>query len=101
MSAEQPESESGGPPAAEKQESAAPPEVGPRRPFKKIILIGGLVLARLKGVPWVWHSLRTESTDDAYVNIYVTFVAPRVAGQVAQVLVEDNNRVKKGDVLVE
>jgi membrane fusion protein (multidrug efflux system) len=35
------------------------------------------------------------------VNSYVTFVAPRVAGQVARVLVEDNNRVKKGDVLVE
>jgi len=31
----------------------------------------------------------------------VTFVAPRVAGQVARVLVDDNNRVKKGDVLVE
>jgi membrane fusion protein (multidrug efflux system) len=28
-------------------------------------------------------------------------VAPRVAGQVARVLVEDNNRVRKGDVLVE
>src|SRR5678815_3409149 len=45
--------------------------------------------------------MRTESTDDAYVNSYVTFVAPRVAGQVARVLVEDNNRVKKGDVLVQ
>ncbi len=51
-------------------------------------------------MPWVWHSLRTESTDDAYVNSYVTFVAPRVAGQVAEVLVEDNNRVKKGQALV-
>ena len=47
------------------------------------------------------HALNTVSTDDAYVNSYVTFVAPRVAGQVARVLVEDNNRVKKGDVLVE
>ena len=35
------------------------------------------------------------------MNSYVTFVAPRVAGQVARVLVDDNNRVKKGDVLVE
>jgi len=31
----------------------------------------------------------------------VTFVAPRVSGQVARVLVDNNNRVKKGDVLVE
>ena len=41
------------------------------------------------------------STDDAYVNGHVTFVAPRVAGQVARVLVDDNERVKKGDLLVQ
>jgi membrane fusion protein (multidrug efflux system) len=45
--------------------------------------------------------LNTVSTDDAYVNGYVTFVAPRVSGQVARVMVDDNNRVKIGDVLVE
>src|SRR5262249_51246865 len=38
--------------------------------------------------------------DDAYVNSHVTYVAPRVAGQVMQVLVDDNRRVKRGDVLV-
>jgi membrane fusion protein (multidrug efflux system) len=43
----------------------------------------------------------TVSTDDAYVNGHVTFVAPRVFGQVAKVLVEDNYRVTKGDVLVQ
>jgi membrane fusion protein (multidrug efflux system) len=31
----------------------------------------------------------------------VTFVASRVAGQVMKVMVEDNNRVRKGDLLVE
>src|SRR5207237_4083409 len=59
------------------------------------------VLVIFFGIPWVLHALHTVSTDDAYVNSYVTFVAPRVLGQVAKVLVEDNNRVKKGDVLVE
>ena len=43
----------------------------------------------------------TVSTDDAYVNGHVTFVAPRVAGQVTRVLVDDNNRVRKGDLLVQ
>jgi hypothetical protein len=32
------------------------------------------------------------STDDAYVNSYVTFVASRVSGQVLRVLVDDNDR---------
>ncbi len=63
------------------------------------ILIACAALAL--GIPWIRHSLHTATTDDAYVNSYVTFVAPRVAGQVSRVLVEDNNRVKKGDVLVE
>jgi membrane fusion protein (multidrug efflux system) len=51
------------------------------------------------GVPWVETMLNTVSTDDAYVNGHVTFVAPRVAGQIARVLVDDNNRVNKGGLL--
>ena len=51
------------------------------------------------GIPWVKQMLNTVSTDDAYVNGHVTFVAPRVAGQLAGVLVDDNNRVHKGDLL--
>jgi len=53
------------------------------------------------GVPWIRLALDTVSTDDAYVNGHVTFVAPRVSGQIARVLVDDNNRVRKGDVLAE
>jgi len=53
------------------------------------------------GIPWIRLALSTVSTDDAYVNSHVTFVAPRVHGQVSRVLVDDNNRVRKGDVLVE
>src|ERR1700731_2986045 len=67
------------------------------------LLIGVLVIALVLffGVRWLLRTLNTVSTDDAYVNGYVTFVAPRVSGQVARVLVDDNYRVKKGDVLVE
>jgi membrane fusion protein, multidrug efflux system len=67
------------------------------------IIIGALVAAMLVivGVPRIIRAFNSVSTDDAYVNGYLTFVAPRVSGQVARVLVDDNNRVKKGDVLVE
>jgi membrane fusion protein, multidrug efflux system len=41
------------------------------------------------------------STDDAFVNGHVTFVAARVRGQVSRVLVDDNNRVRTGDLLVQ
>ena len=64
-----------------------------------VVIVAAAIL--VFGIPGVIHALHTVSTDDAYVNSYVTFVAPRVEGQVARVLVDDNNRVKKGDVLVE
>jgi len=75
----------------------------PRKRRRWLIVVGTLVVAVLLflGIPGVIRALNTISTDDAYVNGYVTFVAPRVSGQVTRVLVEDNNRVKKGDVLVE
>jgi membrane fusion protein (multidrug efflux system) len=53
------------------------------------------------GVPWIKEMLNTVSTDDAFVNGHVTFVAPRVRGQVSRVLVDDNNRVHKGDLLAQ
>jgi len=71
---------------------------------RKWLLLAGVVVALAVGgywlVPWVLTALNTVSTDDAYVNGHVTFVAPRVAGQVSEVLVDDNDHVKKGAVLV-
>jgi membrane fusion protein (multidrug efflux system) len=88
----------------------APPASGPappvtRKPARKRALLAGVlgvvVLAALLvfGIPLVREMLNTVSTDDAYVNGHVTFVAPRVAGQISRVLVDDNNRVRKGDLL--
>jgi len=65
-----------------------------------LLVLGALVVVFVI-IPRIFHAWHTVSTDDAYVNSYVTFVAPRVSGQVARVLVDDNNRVKKGDILVE
>ena len=82
---------------------AAPAKQPPSR--RRLLLAGVgvlvLVLAGVFGIPWIRFVLATVSTDDAFVNGHVTFVAPRVHGQVARVLVDDNNRVRKGDLLVE
>jgi membrane fusion protein (multidrug efflux system) len=52
-------------------------------------------------IPVVSTALNTVSTDDAFVNGHMTFVAPRVSGQIMKVLVDDNQHVKKGDLLVQ
>src|SRR5690349_1690859 len=81
------------------------PEKAKTGPRRKLLLgaVGALIVAAALwfGVPWVRTTLNTVSTDDAYVNGHVTFVAARVRGQVSRVLVDDNNRVHKGDLLVQ
>jgi membrane fusion protein (multidrug efflux system) len=74
---------------------------GRKRQLRHAFIVLGAVLLVFVIMPKIFHAWRSVSTDDAYVNSYVTFVAPRVSGQVARVLVDDNNRVKKGDVLVQ
>ena len=48
---------------------------------------------------FVHHALTFEETDDAYVNGHVHQIAPRVAGAVTEVLVDENRNVKAGQVL--
>ena len=79
----------------------APP--GWKSPRRGIIFAPLLLLALSAGgfyfAPTVERAIRTISTDDAYVNSHVTFVAPRIQGEVARVLVDDNMRVSKHDLL--
>ena len=73
-------------------------------PRRVLLIAGGVLLLSIGlwiGAPWLYRALTTVSTDDAYVSEYVTFVAPRVSGQVERVLVKDNNRVHNGNVLLE
>jgi len=92
-----------------KPEASHSPSPSPAHPkpsgAKKFIKLAVLAVVALVVVCWVIptivESFSTVSTDDAYVNSHVTFVAPRVAGQVSKVLVDDNNRVRKGELIVE
>jgi Biotin-lipoyl like len=92
--------------AIESAHTAAVTPANHRPRWKQRLGIGvlaALVLAAIWkfGVPWIELTLNTVSTDDAYVNGHVTFVAARVSGQIARVLVDDNNRVHKGDILAQ
>src|ERR1700761_9611252 len=82
------------------------PPSSPPPPRRRKLLYGALgalvlIVVLAFGIPYVHHALNTVSTDDAYVNGHVTFVAPRVGGQIVKVLVDDNNRVHKGDLIAE
>ncbi|MHB1424468.1 MAG: efflux RND transporter periplasmic adaptor subunit [Gemmataceae bacterium] len=81
--------------------SPSPPPAGRRRWLTLALLGGvGLGMASYFGVPRLVHSFTHESTDDAYVNSHVSYVSPRIAGNVVEVLVDDNQFVEPGTVLV-
>ena len=62
-----------------------------------VALLGAVALWWVAG--FVHHLLTFEETDDAYVNGHVHQIAPRVAGAVTEVLVDENRDVKAGQVL--
>jgi multidrug resistance efflux pump len=59
-----------------------------------------LVIAALVAY-YILSDLYTPFTTDAYVQAYVIQVAPLIEGQVVRVCVEENQAVKKGDLLFE
>ena len=87
------------------ESSPVPPSAGKATRKRRLLLgvlgVGAVTALLVFGLPWLKEMLNTVSTDDAFVNGHVTFVAPRVAGQIARVVVDDNNRVRKGDLLAE
>ncbi|WP_337173014.1 HlyD family secretion protein [Paludisphaera sp.] len=72
---------------------------------RRVVGAAAVALALAAAGWWAWPRaaewFATVWTDDAYVESHVTLVAPRVPGQVVRVLVDDNHRVSKGDLLIE
>ncbi|MEY2485144.1 MAG: rane fusion protein multidrug efflux system [Verrucomicrobiota bacterium] len=67
-----------------------------------IIVAAALAVAGIGyGVSAMFHSFTHESTDDAFVDAHIILTAPKIAGRVAAVHINDNQDVKKGDLLVE
>ena len=52
-------------------------------------------------VPAIRFAFAHESTDDAFIDGHIIGIAPKVAGEVLAVHVEDNQLVKEGDPILE
>lgn len=77
-----------------------PTAVNKRKRLPKIILAIFLILAVL-GVIYYFMVYRFyESTDNAYLKADVTWVSPRVSGEITQLDVKNNQEVKAGQVLL-
>ena len=77
-----------------------------RPPFYKrprVIIASMIVMPVMLGVAalFIAHAWTRESTDDAFVDANIVFIAPRVAGNVIALHVNDNQLVSHGDPLFE
>ncbi|HKV62578.1 MAG TPA: HlyD family secretion protein [Candidatus Acidoferrum sp.] len=68
---------------------------------KKLLIVAVSVVVVIAGI-FLWRYLSSyESTDDAQADVHLYPVSARISGYVVKVNVNDNQWVKKGDVLVE
>lgn len=72
-----------------------------RRKLPRAAIVAVAAVAVVLGLRYYLHSLAHESTDDATVEGHVVAISPRVPGHIVRVLVDDNQEVHAGDVLVE
>lgn len=68
-----------------------------KMPLWLVITIGVVALGAV--VYFIHDALRFQSTDDAYVETTTVSVAPKVSGEIVEVLVTDNQYVREGDVV--
>ena len=68
----------------------------------KVTVIASIFVVAIGGIFYLntpESASATQSTDDAYIQADFTIVAPQIAGKINQVLVDDNQMVKQGDII--
>jgi membrane fusion protein (multidrug efflux system) len=71
------------------------------RSKKPLIILGAVVVIAAIVAFIVWFVHRNQvSTDDAYTDGNVITMAPKVSGYVVELLIDDNSRVRKGELLL-
>ena len=69
---------------------------------KKRVIVPSItaIIFLIIGIYFMVHGMHFQSTDDAFVEGHIVSIAPRVAGPVKEMLITDNQPVKKGDLLI-
>lgn len=69
--------------------------------IKKRVLLPIIIIAAIVSYFAVLNINKYESTEDAYVETHTVQVAPKVSGQVIDMYVVDNQKVKEGDLVAQ
>ncbi len=66
---------------------------------KALVAVGAAVVIAIAGTAYILAPKRSVSTDNAYLQADSAVISPKVRGLVEKVLVDHDQRVKRGDVL--
>jgi membrane fusion protein (multidrug efflux system) len=87
-------------PSAVLSAEALPPKKPPLASRKAVLAVSAAMLLGAAGGLYIAMPKASESTDAAYVEADSSVVAPKVRGLVSQVLVQHNQSVRRGDILI-
>ncbi len=76
-----------------------PPKRNSRRRLVLALGVVGLIAALIKGGFWLHYRFTHATTNDAFVEADLVNVSPLVPGHIAQIMVDEAQEVKKGDLL--
>ncbi|MBQ6516507.1 HlyD family secretion protein [bacterium] len=69
--------------------------------IKKPFIIFGACILVIIAAFFIYENSKYQSTDDAYIETTTITVSPKVSGELVDVFVEDNQKVKAGDVVAQ
>lgn len=75
-----------------------------RKPWQKkrvIVPVLTAIVFVLMGIFGIIYSTFYQSTDDAFVEAHMIYLAPKVSGEIIELNVDDNTKVKKGEIIAQ
>ena len=98
----QPDKKDGGEPDKKQGEQPKKQDKKPfwKRPVLLSVMIAVALVCIIGGVLYLIHADNYEGTDDAFIDGRISHIAPRVAGKVLELRIDDNEIVKENQAVI-
>ncbi|MBO9509154.1 HlyD family secretion protein [Thalassospira sp. A3_1] len=67
--------------------------------LRPVLLLAGPLAVIIGGAYWYYSGGRFVGTENAYIHADMVAISPQIDGPISEILIHENQRVEKGDVL--